>query len=67
MPEEVVPFNAFVGVHRQHLPEHVLNLRVHAMRKHQRVLLNLLEQVNDVGSGKGNSKSSKWYFPNSNS
>lgn len=54
MSKKIVPVNAFVGVDHQHFAKDVFNMGVDFGRKHQWVFLDLLEQVDDVGSREGN-------------
>lgn len=48
MPEEVVPFDPFVGVHYQHFSNDILDVGVNSMWKNNRLLLDFFEQVDDI-------------------
>lgn len=65
--EQLVPLDPLQRVHHQHPPNHVLNVRVHLVWKHHRLLLYTLQEVNDVRRREGHSKWRREYLPKSSS
>lgn len=67
MPKEIVPFDSFVRIHYQHLPDYVFNVWMNFGGEDNWVFLNLLQKIDDVRSRERNPKYPKEYLPKSNS